>query len=284
MVSAHHAVAKVTLRIVLTVVAALIAFLFALPIIWMVASALRPPAAIFQYLYPFSIHAFVPKEFTLSNYVSLLSGVFLRNMMNSLVVAFGTIALGTTVCATAAYALSALRFPLREPVFAIVVVSFMVPFEAVAIPLSSLFKQWHLEDSYLGLILPGIANGLAIFLLRQFFLAVPKELLDASQIDGARHWTIFSRIYIPLSKAAIISASLMLFIWQWQAYLWPLLVVTQQQFDTAPVALARYIQQYDYNFGVMFAGAFLLSVIPAAIMLPLQKYLTTSVSRTGIKE
>jgi len=273
-----------TIKLLVTFVAFLVALAFLLPIIWMVGNAVRPQENIFKYLSPLSVRAFIPFELTIENFVTLFAGFFLRNIYNSLVVAVGTIAIGVLLSATAAYALSALRFRYRELVFAAVVVSFMIPFEAVAIPLLDLFQRWGLRNSYIGLILPGVANGLAIFLLRQFFLGIPRDLLDASRVDGAGHWTIFSIVYAPLSKPAMIGAGLMLFIWQWQAYIWPLLIVSEPELDVASVALAKYMGQFEYNFSVMFAGAFVLSLIPALILLPLQKYITQSVSHTGLKE
>lgn len=271
-------------KALVTFVAFAVSAAFLIPIVWMIGNAIRPQENIFRYLSPLSIRAFIPVDLTIENFVTLFTGFFLRNVYNSLVVAFGTIALGVLLSATAAYALSALRFRYRELVFAAVVVSFMIPFEAVAIPLLDLFDRWGLRNSYIGLILPGIANGLAIFLLRQFFLGIPRDLLEASLVDGAGHWTIFSLVYVPLSKPALIGAGLMLFIWQWQAYIWPLLNVSEPELDVASVALAKYMGQFEYNFSVMFAGAFVLSLIPALILLPLQKYLTQSVSRTGLKE
>lgn len=173
---------------------------------------------------------------------------------------------------------------MRGVVFAVVVVSFLVPFDAIAIPLSSLFRSWHLQNSYVGLILPGIGNGLAIFLLRQFFLGIPWELREAALVDGAAWWSIFWNIYVRLSWPALVSAGLILFVFQWQAYLWPLLIVSNQRLDVASVALAKYLGQFDFDFGQVFAGAVIVTVIPMLLLVPLQRSFTTSIARAGIKE
>ena len=110
--------------------------------------------------------------------------------------------------------------------FALVVVSFLIPFDAVSIPLSGTFRSWGLSNSLVGLVLPGLANGFAVFLLRQFFLDIPGELVNAARIDGMSHRQIIVYIFLPLARAAIIGAGLLLFLAQWQEYLWPLLTIT----------------------------------------------------------
>lgn len=270
-------------RSLLTPLAALAALLFALPLLWMVSSAVRPPEDIFRYLSPLSIQAILPDTFSLQSFRALLAGPFPRSVLNLLLVAGVTVAGGLLLCAMAAFGLSVPRYRGRELLFAIVVVSFLAPFEAIAIPLSELFRTWHLDNSYAGLILPGLGNGLAIFLLRQFFLGVPGELREAAIVDGAGWWTIFCSIYLRLSTPALVAAGLILFVFQWQAYLWPLLVISDPELDVAPVALAKYLGQFDFDFGQTFAGAVIIAAIPVAILLPLQRYFTQSIARSGIK-
>lgn len=124
---------------------------------------------------------------------------------------------------------------------------------------------------------------MAIFLLRQFFLGIPTELCEAAQVDGASWWTILFRVYVPLAQPALIGASLIFFVAQWQAFLWPLLVVSDPNLNLAPIALSQFLGQYNFDFGQLFAGAFVLSIIPVIILLPLQRYFTQSVATTGSK-
>jgi putative chitobiose transport system permease protein len=271
-------------RVILTAVAAVVALLFFLPFAWMVTSAVRPGAEIFRFLSPLSVYSLIPKTLTAENFASLLNGEVGRTVFNSIFVTALTVVFGLVLSATAAFALSVLHFPLRSAVFAVVVISFMIPFDAIAIPLADTFRAVGLQNTYAGLVLPAIANGLAIFVLRQFFLGIPKEMVEAARVDGANWWTIFSRIYVPLSKPALISAGLLLFVGQWQAYLWPLLIVTEPSMQVAPVALAQFVGQYQSNFGTMFAGATIVSLIPAVILLSLQPYFVRSVSSQGLKE
>jgi putative chitobiose transport system permease protein len=268
---------------ILTAIASVIALLFTLPTIWMTVSAIRPSDEIFRYLAPLSLHAVLPTRLISDNFANLLNGPFLQAIINSIFVCIVTVAGGMIVSTMAAFALSAIQFRYRELVFGIVVICFLIPFDAIAIPLSSLFREWQLRDSYAGLILPGLANGMAIFLLRQFFLGIPTELREAAQVDGANWWTILLRIYVPLARPALIGASLIFFVGQWQSFLWPLLIVSDSSMKLAPIALSEFMGQYNFDFGQLFAGAFVLSVIPIVILLPLQRYFTQSVAATGSK-
>lgn len=270
-----------TTTLVATVASVGITSLFMLPMIWLVASAFRPQADIFRYLSPLSLEAIVPTRVTLDNFAALFERSFGRALFNSVFVASAAVAIGLIVNSMAAFALSAIEFPGRRIVFVVVVVSFLVPFESIAIPLSNTVRSIGLDNGYPALIAPGVANGFAIFLLRQFFLAVPSELADAARLDGANLWQIYRRVYLPLNKAPMIGAGIMIFIFQWQAYLWPLLVTNSPDLEVAPVALAKLIGQFDFDAGQMFAGAVLLATIPALVILPLQRHFTQSVARTG---
>jgi ABC-type glycerol-3-phosphate transport system permease component len=271
-------------RYVLTVLAAVVALMFFLPFFWMVSSAFRPGEELFAFLSPLSPYALIPKTLTLENFAQLFGGQLGRNVFNSVLTTVLTVTFGLVICSAAAFALSVLRFPFRSAVFAVVVVSFMIPFDAIAIPLADTFRTLGLQNTYAGLVLPAIGDGLAIFVLRQFFMGIPQELKDAARVDGAGWWTIFWRIYAPLSKPALIGAGLILFLGQWQAYLWPLLIITEPSMQVAPVALAQFVGQFEFNFGAMFAGATIVSLIPAVILLSLQPYFVRSVSSQGLKE
>jgi multiple sugar transport system permease protein/putative chitobiose transport system permease protein len=191
---------------------------------------------------------------------------------------------GLAVCAPAAFALSAIEFPGQGVVFLIMVVSFLIPFDAIAFPLYTIMQGLGLQNSYLGLILPGIGNGLAVFLLRQFFLGLPKELREAAMVDGMGWFGIFWHIYLPLSRPALISAALIMFVFQWQSFLWPLIIAPGTDYKVAAVAIAEFSSEHAANFGQTFAAAMFVSLIPMAILLAFQKYFTGSVAATGSKE
>ena len=254
-----------------------------MPLLWLTVSAFRPEGDILGYLSPLTWEFIIPQRVTVENFTLLIETGFARAVFNSVFIAFGSVFAGLLINSMAAFALSAIEFPGRGLVFAIVIVTFLIPFEAIAIPLSGTVRLVNLDNTYLALMGPGIANGFAIFMLRQFFLSVPKELFEAARVDGANLFQIYWKIYLPLSKAPIVGAGIIIFLFQWQAYMWPLLVTNTREYEVAPVALAKLVGQFDFDLGQMLAGAVLLALIPALVVLPLQKYFTQSIAGTGVK-
>jgi putative chitobiose transport system permease protein len=270
-------------RLLLSIAAAGVGLLFLLPVLWMLSSALRPESEIFAYLSPLSVHTILPKTWTVASFDAVLHAGLPRTIFNSMLVGLATALLGLFVSANAAFALAVLNMRFRRALFALVVVSFSVPFDILAIPLASNFRHWGLANSYAGLILPGLANGLAIFLLRQFFLGISVELKEAARIDGASWLRILWGIYLPLTRPALISAGVILFTFQWQAYLWPLLIATNPKIQLGPVYVAGLSNLYEVHFGQIFAACVLLCAIPTSLMLYLQRTFTQSVATSGIK-
>jgi putative chitobiose transport system permease protein len=267
---------------IVTVIA--LALLFFLPLWWMAVSALRPTEDIFRYLSPLSVWTFLPRDFTLNNIIELWTGTFRLAILNSMLVTSVTVVVGLMICSAAAFALAVIEFPYRNVVFLVMVVSFLIPFDAIAVPLYQIMRGLNLQNSYIGLILPGIGNGLAVFLLRQFFMGIPKELREAAMVDGMGWFGIFWRIYLPLSVPALISAGLILFIFQWQAYLWPLLIAPAPDYKVAAVAIAQFSTSYDVNYGLIFAAALFISLVPMIVLTLFQRFYATSVASTGSKE
>ena len=270
-------------RVGMMALGGLIAMLFVLPLWWTVASALRPQDETFYTLSPVSVWTVIPRGLTFDNLVRLFQGDFGRAMLNSVIVTAATLIMGLAICTTAAFGLAVLNFPGRTAVFAVMVISFLIPFDAIAIPLTSIFRDAGLDNSYLGLILPGVGNGFAVFLLRGFFLGIPKELADAALVDGLGWWGIFWRVYLPLSKPALVGAGLILFVFQWQAYLWPLLIAPDPAMKVAPVAIAQFAGEHGVDFGAIFAGAVMTALVPLLVLLFFQRYFTQSLSASGLK-
>lgn len=259
--------------VTLTLLAAVIGLAFVLPAVWILIGSFRPTEDIFESLSPVSWDLFIPSRVSLENYTTLLtSSGFAIALANSLLVCVLSVVFGVLVSMAAAYALSVFRFPGRDLLFAVVVISFMVPFEAIAIPLSQLFTDWNLTNTLIGLILPGIGNGLAIFNLRQHFLNIPASYREAAMLDGATEPRILFFLYAPMSGPALINSALLIFLAQWTAYLWPLLIISDNDLQLAPVALAATFGERAANYGQNFAGAVLLSLIPAAVMFVLQRF------------
>lgn len=255
-----------------------------LPLFYTIISSFRPGSEICQFLSPLSINTFWPQEITLDNYTTLLSGDFLRALLNSVIVTSLTVVLGLAVASLAAFGLAVFDFPFKNTLFVVLVLSFLIPFEAVAIPLSSMFRDWGLANTYVGLILPGLGNGLAIFLLRQFFLGIPPSLAEAARIDGASWLRVFWTIYLPLSRPSLVGAGLILFVFQWQSFLWPLVIAPSPDMKVSPIAIADLAGEAEIDFGAMFAGAILTALLPLLILLVFQRQFTASLASSGTKE
>ncbi len=275
---------RILSRSILTALAVLISLAFLVPVLWLLASTFRSATETFASSSPLTWHVLWPQDWTLDNLRSAVDSGFLTALGNSLVVAAVTVVVGLVVSSAAAFALAVIPFRGRGVVFTIVVLSFLIPFEAIAIPLSRTFSDWGLANTLLALILPGLGNGLAVFTLRQFFLGIPPSLSEAAHLDGANWFRIYWSIYLPLTRPALIGAGLILFLFQWQAYLWPILITSTDAMDLAPVAIAKSFGAFSTDYGRVFAETAILAVIPAAILLGLQRFFVTSVASTGSKE
>jgi multiple sugar transport system permease protein len=254
------------------------------PLLWALASSLRPLDDIFRYSMPFSLKALYPTDFTLGAYREIFADKgFGRAILNTFFVGAATVVGGVLVAALAGFAFARFEFPGKRLLFVLTVVTFMVPFEAIAIPLYDLVQGLGWIDTYWALIVPGVANGIAIFLFRQFFAEIPGDLVDAARLDGASWLAILFQIFLPLSKPVVIGASLLLFLFQWEAFLWPLIAVRSQEFKVVQVALSDFQLQYQTLWNELFAAAIVAAVIPLLLLLPLQRYYVQSVVGTGLK-
>ncbi|MEV5822074.1 carbohydrate ABC transporter permease [Micromonospora harpali] len=261
-----------------------VAALAVAPLLWAVVSSLRPGEEIFRYLSPVSVRTVIPSTVSLDNYRAVLESSFTLALLNSVLVTTVSVALGLAVSSLAAFALAMIPFPGRAALFGVMVVSFLVPFEAIAIPLASTFREADLQNTLVGLILPAVGNGLAIFLLRQFFLGIPTSLSEAARMDGLSWFGIYLRIYLPLSRASMVGAGLILFVFQWQSFLWPLLIAPAPAVRVAPVAIADFAQESGVDYGQMFAAATLTAVVPLLVLLFAQRQFASSLASTGERE
>lgn len=247
----------------------LIATALLLPIYWLIMSSFRPADDIFRYAGTFSLETLVPRRLTLVNFQQILAGNFPRALFNSLFVCLATVALGVLINSMAGFAFAVFEFPLKRALFVIVLLSFMMPFESIVIPLYTLMRTLHWTDTYAALILPEVAGGLIIFLFRQFFAGIPKEIYEAARVDGASWWQIYWQMTMPLSGPTIATASLMMFIHQWDAFFWPLVATSSADLAVVQVAIARNMTLEQANWGALFASAstaVLVAAIPFFIL------------------
>jgi multiple sugar transport system permease protein len=256
------------------------------PIAWSISGSLRASdAEIFKYVSRLSWHTFVPERLSLANYrILFLENEFFRPLVNSALVAVITVAAGFLVNGLAGFAFAKYRFRLRGALFTLYLFSFMIPFEMIAVPLYMIAGTLGILETRAALILPMVANGMIVFLYRQFFRDIPDSLLESAVIDGAGTLRIFFQLLVPLSTPVIISASLMMFIQQWDAFLWPLVAATDRSLKVIQVAISDFNGEFDIRWGAIFAATAIAIAIPAGILIPLQKYYVQGVSSTGLKE
>jgi len=264
-----------------------IAVMFLIPALWGLSGSFRPRDEIFRYSNPISWRTFISTNFNLEAYRRVFTEsepvVYLRALFNSLFISLATVILGLLINSLAGFAFAKFNFKGKNFLFALTVFSFMIPFEIIVIPLYILVKSWNLTDTYYALILPAVANGLAVFLFKQFFEEIPTSLLDAARIDGASVFTILSKIVFPLSKPVIICVALILFLGQWDALFWPLIAVTKNDMVVIQVAIARWWGQYSVQWDLILAGSMFASSIPVFLFLFLQKYYVQGIAGTGLK-
>ncbi len=263
-------------------IALLIVMLY--PVFWMVGASFEPSAQIF-------VNAgLLPHSWTFSNYQNgwypLQNLSFTRLFANSLIIA-GLAVLGNVCsCTLAAYAFARLQFRFRAVLFAIMLLTIMLPHQVLIIPQYILFLHFRWLDTYLPLVVPRLlaVDGFFVFLIVQFIRGVPRELDEAAIIDGCGHWQLFSRIVAPLSVPAMATTGIFTFITSWNDFLGPLLYLTKPAMYTVPLGLNLFL---DFNeasqWGPLFAMS-VLSLVPIFIIfLPFQRLLTEGIATTGIK-
>ena len=271
-------------RILLYFVLVMVSFITMFPLFWAISASLRTDKELFQYTVPFTVHTIIPVEPTLDSYVALFRDFsFLTPMLNTFLLIIILVPVGCLVNSLAAFAFASFDFRFKNTLYVIVLVSFMIPFEAIAMPLYNIVVKMGLDNTRAGLILPAIANGLVLFLFIQFFMEIPPSLIEAGRIDGANLRQVFYHIVIPSSTAVFITAGLMIFMDQWNAYLWPLLVSRSREIQTIQLALGSFKMERQTLWSAMYAGTIISALIPLSLFLPFQKYFVQGVTSSGVK-
>jgi multiple sugar transport system permease protein len=269
-------VAPRTLLYVLLVIGGL-AMLF--PFAWMVSTSLKPDVAVFQ-----TPPQLIPKPFQPSNYSTVVH-IFpvWRFLINSVLVAVISTTLQVGTSAMAAYAFARIKFRGSGALFMVYLTTLMVPFQVTIVPLFVEMKYLHFVNSYPGLIVPSIASAYGTFLLRQAFLSLPAELEEAAFVDGASHWTVFTRIALPLVRPSLATFAVLSFIGSWNSFLWPLVIISSQNLMTLPVGLSNLQGEHLTAWNLVMAGA-TISVLPILLVyLVAQKQIVRGFVLSGVK-
>jgi lactose/L-arabinose transport system permease protein len=257
------------------------ALLFLMPIFWMVLSATKANNVILA----------VPPTFAFgdalaANWADLSRDLpFLRNVANSVGISVIYTILATLVCAMGGYALAKFRFFGRAAIFTLILVALTIPFEVRLIPQYILIaRDLGLANSWWAIILPGLANALGMFFMRQNMLSVPSELLEAARIDGASEWRIFYAVVLPIMQPALAAVGILLLLFQWNDFLWPLLVLTARDAYTIPVALGTLVGLTRVSWGGIMVGTAIATVPFLIMFLFLQRYFVAGITAGAVKD
>lgn len=258
----------------------LLSFLFLMPIIWVIGSSFKSTGELFSW--PPSLFGRSP---SLSNYRKALEeghfGIYFFNtVFTSLVATILTI----VVNLMSGYAFAKYRFKGDKILFGVVLATLMIPLEVIMIPIFKVIVATNLYNSLWGLIIPAVASPTAVFLVRQYYVGIPDAYMEAARIDGASEGSILMRIMIPLAKPVISVLCIFSFMWRWNDYLWPKLVINSKERYTIQLALANYSGEYSVDWNSLLAMS-VISMIPVIIVfVTLQKYIIGGMTAGGVKE
>jgi multiple sugar transport system permease protein len=211
-------------------------------------------------------------------------GRFPRYFLNSLILAGGVGVLDVVFSAAAGYALARLRFPGRRLLFGAVVATLGLAPPMIIVPLYVIVRTLGWVDSYQGMIVPMMISAFGVFLVRQFALGIPGELLDSARVDGAGEFRTFARIAVPLLRPALLTLFLVQFLAQWDNLLWPLLVANRPSLWTLPVGLAGFQTEHGVNVHLMTTAALVIAIPPLLLLMLLQKYYVSGLTLGGVKQ
>ncbi|WP_088890246.1 carbohydrate ABC transporter permease [Leptolyngbya ohadii] len=257
-----------------------IAVVMLLPLVWLVSTAFKSPTEdIFQFP-----PQFIPAQPTIANFIEVWqTNPFGRYLFNSTLVALLTVGLNLLFCSLAAYPLARLDFRGRNALFTLIVSTILIPFQIVMIPLYILTVQLGLRNSYLGLIFPAIASAFGIFLLRQAFQGVPKELEEAARMDGCSELGIWWFVMLPSIRPALVTLAIFVFIGAWSDFLWPLIILDQPEYYTLPLGVAKLAGAFSLDWRLIAAGS-VISIAPILLFfLVMQRYIVPSETGSGVK-
>jgi alpha-glucoside transport system permease protein len=225
-------------------------------------------------------------DFTLSNYDEVLSrGNMDSAFVNSLVITIPSTLLPLAIGALAAYAFSWIRFPFRDTIFLLIVALLIVPIQMALVPLLRLFRDWGVADWYIGIWLAHTAFGLplCIFLLRNFFITLPRDLIEAARVDGASNLRIFLKVVVPLSVPALASFAIFQFLWVWNDLIMALIFVQNSDLWPMTIRINQLQSQFGGEWHLLSSGAFLLMIVPLIVFFALQRYFVQGLLAGSVK-
>ncbi len=251
--------------------------LAAFPLLWMVSIALRSQGA-------GGITDLLPSDPTLDNFAYLLTRFpFPRYIVNSLFVSATITVVALLFHSMAAYALARLRFPGREAVFMSIFATLLVALPVILVPLFIIVRELGMTNSYAGLIVPVTFNAFGIFLLRQFYLGIPRELEEAAALDGAGYWRIYWHVILPLSRPILGALTVFFFLANWNSFLWPVTITRDQSLWVVQIAISTFHSQYGAEWGYVMAASTIAALPTILLFLLFQRRIVESIKTSGFR-
>jgi len=255
------------------------AILMVVPFIWMISTSFKPQAETVSFP-----PRLLPINPTISNYIDVFDRANMgRLYWNTTFISVIKTIFNIYTSALLGYIFGKFIFRGRDIIFYILLSTWIIPFEVYLIPLYLMTVQIGWADTFTALIVPEVFTVYAMFMFRQFMYTIPSELVDAARIDGAGEWYIFHRIIIPLSKAALFTLIAFYFMWNWNDFLWPLVVISSHDKYVITVGLATFVGEYWNQYGVIMAGASLAIIPILALFIAVQRFIIEGVVLTGLK-
>jgi len=260
--SSLNRLATSPLKIIERILLILVSLIFVFPFLWMMLTAFKTLPEVFRFP-----PTFLPEVWDFSNFLKAWeSGPFLKYLLNSFIVAVGVLILQFLTAVPAAYAFARYRFPGRNLLFGITLIALMIPPQVIFLPIYVQMSGWGLVNTLWSLILPYGASAFGIFLLRQSFMQVPDEVIEAARLDQASEWKIIWKIMVPIAKPVLVTFGLFSFIYHWNDYFWPLIMTNSDTVRTLPIGISMLkASEGSQVWNVIMAGNMIL-VFPILII------------------
>ncbi len=253
--------------------------LFLFPVVWIILSAFKAQSELFTY--PLTI---LPVNPTLGNFFDAFSrGDFPLYFRNTTFVTVVATAITILINVMAGYALSKYWFRGRDLIFFVMIATLMIPLQVIMIPIFLLLRDLGLLNSLWGIIIPPAATPTGIFLARQYLLTIPDSLIEAARIDGGGELFIFARIILPLAKPIVATIAIFSFMWRWNDFLWPLIVISNKKVMTVQLALANFVGQFQISWANLLAMTTITMIPMIAVFIFFQKYFIRGITAGGVK-
>ena len=257
----------------------LIAIVTAIPLLWMLSASFMASGEANAFPPPF-----FPKHITLEQYRALFTRLHVaRYLTNSFLLSVSVTAISLLLNSMAGYAFAKFRFRGRARLFRALLSALVIPAQVAMLPLFLLLREIGVINTYWGVIIPGMASIFGIFLVRQYAVSIPDDLLDAARIDGASEWRIYWSIVLPVCKPILVTLAIFTFMGTWNDFMWPLIVLTDDRMYTLPVALANLVGEHVQDTELMMAGS-VLTVAPVLLLfIVLQRYYIRGIMMGSVK-